>query len=76
MNFHEIFVFNDFFTISWNIMKPTWYIFIHWKLSNDTKSMTRHHGLGDFNVTNKSNKVPFFIHKYWRFSNTISEENT
>jgi hypothetical protein len=33
-----------------------------------------HHGLGDFNVTNKSNKLPSFIDKYWRFSNTVSEE--
>jgi uncharacterized membrane protein YkgB len=33
-----------------------------------------HHGLGDFNVTNKSNKLLSFTDKYWRFSNTISEE--
>jgi hypothetical protein len=42
MNFHEKFVFNDFFTINWNIMKPTWYTLIHWKLSNNTKNMTKH----------------------------------
>jgi hypothetical protein len=41
MNFHEIFVFNDFLTMNWNIVKSTWYTFIHWKLSKDTKSMTR-----------------------------------
>ncbi len=35
-----------------------------------------HHGLGDFNVTNKSNKLTYFIDKYWRFSKTISEEKT
>jgi hypothetical protein len=34
-----------------------------------------HHGLGDFNVTNKS-KLLSFIDKYWRISKTISEEKT
>jgi len=33
-----------------------------------------HHHLGDFDVTNKLNKLPPFIDKYWRFSKTISEE--
>jgi hypothetical protein len=32
--------------------------------------------LGDFNVTNKSNKLLSFTNKYWRFSKTISEEKT
>jgi hypothetical protein len=35
-----------------------------------------HHHLGDFNATNKSNKLPSFIDKYWRFSKTISQEKT
>jgi len=35
-----------------------------------------HHGFGDFNVTNKSNKLLSFIDKYWRFSRTINGEKT
>jgi hypothetical protein len=35
-----------------------------------------HHGLGYFNVANKSNKLPSFIDKYWRFSKALSEEKT
>jgi len=39
-------------------------------------SITTQHGLGDFNVTNKSNKLPSFIYKYWRFSKALIEEKT
>jgi len=46
------------------------------KLTSHRKLVPLQLRLGDFNVTNKSNKLLSFIDKYWRFSKTISEEKT
>jgi hypothetical protein len=73
-------------------MKALFSIFFHYKLKHYETNLIHpyslkifqqhqehdktHHHLGDFKVTNKSNKLPFFIDKYWRFSKTMSEEKT
>jgi hypothetical protein len=43
MNFQwkNCLVFNNFSTVDWNIMKPTWCTLIHQGLSNGTKSIAR-----------------------------------
>ncbi len=58
--FNENIVFNNFFTIGWSIMKPTWYTLIHWKLSNNTKNMTRRTIICEILMWQKKKKTTFF----------------
>jgi hypothetical protein len=70
-------IFNNLFTTCQNIMKSTQYNTTQWKLSNNTKSVTKKKTLwfGDFNVTNKTNKLPSFI--FWSdFSNSSTKWKT
>ncbi len=55
-------MFNNFSTLAWNIMKPTQctlYSFMTFQPYHEHNK--RCCGLGDFNVTNKINKQPFFL---------------
>jgi len=40
-------------------MKPAWYTFIHWKLANDTKNMTRHTMVWEISMWQKNQKNYF-----------------
>jgi monomeric isocitrate dehydrogenase len=53
-------IFNDFSIIGQNIMKPMKYTFTRQGLFKIPKAQREHHGLGDFNAINKTNKQPFF----------------
>jgi hypothetical protein len=41
-------------------MTPTWYTFIHWKLANATKSMTRHTMVWEISMW-QTNQINYFI---------------